>query len=85
VLRLKKVAHEKTEEKKQLPPNPGRGRLSLLLLCARIWSTFDGNQIRVLFFVPAYSAKPSKKEQRDGVLSFGEGEAESACLACLVG
>jgi hypothetical protein len=38
----------------------------------------------VLFFVPAYFAQhPGKEQTREVLLSFGEGEAEADCLACL--
>jgi hypothetical protein len=57
----KSIAQKAPEEEELRPVDCG-DKLSLLL-CARIWLLSKVDQIRVLFFVPAYFAKRPKKEQ----------------------
>jgi hypothetical protein len=58
----KKSGAPKDLEEEELRPTAGGDKLELLL-CARIWFPSKVDQIRVLFFVPAYFAKHPKKEQ----------------------
>lgn len=65
------MAHQKTEEEENCDPR--EGEVGFHFFCAPVFGLLDGNQIRVVFFVPIEFAKPPKKEQRE----FREGEAEA--------
>ena len=82
MLRLKKVAPKKTQQKKELHPGGGRDKLELLL-CARIWFPSKETKYGCCFLCLPTVPKSLRKSKREVLLSFGEGEAEANCLACV--